>query len=117
VKRNDRGAAAVEFALVLIPLLLIIFAMVDFGYAYYTKITVANAAHEGARASALGDTSGEVTTRVTSIISGVDVSNPACGQVTVTKTLAFLTPLPSFIPGLGSTIPVAGTGDEKCYVP
>jgi Flp pilus assembly protein TadG len=115
VKRNDGGAAAVEFALVLIPLLLIIFGMVDFGYAYYTKITVSNAAHEGARASALGDSSTEVTTRVDSIISGAAVSNPACGQVTVTKTLTFLTPLPSLIPGIGPAMPVSGKGEEKCY--
>jgi Flp pilus assembly protein TadG len=113
--RPDRGAAAVEFALVLVPLLLIVFGMVDFGRAYFYKVTVANAAHEGARASALGDSPGDVQSRVTAILPGAVATPAGCGQVTVTYQVDFLTPLPAFIPGLGSSVTVGGKGDEKCY--
>lgn len=50
-KVNDqRGVAAVEFAIVL-PILLIIFAgITEFGIAYYNKQVITNASREGARA-------------------------------------------------------------------
>lgn len=44
-----RGAAAVEFALVLIPLLLILLGTIDYGYYFYLREVVTNAAREGAR--------------------------------------------------------------------
>jgi len=113
--QSDRGAAAVEFALVLVPLLLIIFGMVDFGRAYYYKVTVGNAAHEGARASALGDSLSAVQSRVSAILPGAVATSTGCGQVKVNYTYTFLTPLPAFIPGLGSTVTIGGQGDEKCY--
>lgn len=50
---RDRGSAAVEFALVLPILLMLIFAIVDFGRMLSAKITVTEAAREGARAAAL----------------------------------------------------------------
>ena len=43
------GAATVEFALLLIPLVLLIGGAVDFGDAYYIKQVIANASREGAR--------------------------------------------------------------------
>ncbi|ACV68453.1 TadE/TadG family type IV pilus assembly protein [Desulfohalobium retbaense] len=46
---NQRGAAAVEFAIVL-PLLVLIFAgITEFGIAYYNKQVITNASREGAR--------------------------------------------------------------------
>jgi Flp pilus assembly pilin Flp len=51
---SDRGAAAVEFALLLPLLLLIVFGIIDFGRALNTQITLTQAAREGARALALG---------------------------------------------------------------
>jgi Flp pilus assembly protein TadG len=49
----ERGAAAVEMALVLPLLLLIIFALVDFGRAFNTKIQLSQAAREGVRLVAM----------------------------------------------------------------
>ena len=47
---NQRGAAAVEFAIVL-PILLLLFAGVtEFGIMYYNKQVLTNASREGARA-------------------------------------------------------------------
>ncbi|WP_033345364.1 TadE family protein [Catenuloplanes japonicus] len=52
-RRADRGAAAVETALVLPLLLMVIFAMVDFGRMLNAQIRVTEAAREGARAFTL----------------------------------------------------------------
>lgn len=56
-RRDDRGAAAVEFALlssfVLIPLLL---GLIGFGWVFFNQITITQAAREGARALSLCNT-------------------------------------------------------------
>jgi Flp pilus assembly pilin Flp len=54
---SDRGATAVEFALLLPLLLLIVFGLIDFGRAINAQITLTQAAREGARALALGQVS------------------------------------------------------------
>ena len=48
---HDRGSSAVEFALILPLLLTILFGIIDFGRLEYERITVTQAAFEGARAS------------------------------------------------------------------
>lgn len=53
--RRDRGAAAVEFALLLPVVLLVIFGIIDFGRMLNAQITINQAAREGARAAALID--------------------------------------------------------------
>ena len=50
---RDRGAAAVEFALLLPVLLLLVFGIIDFGRALNAQITLTQAAREGARIAAL----------------------------------------------------------------
>ena len=52
--RRERGAAAVEFALLLPVLFLIIGATIDFGRFFYIQNVTVNAAREGARMMALG---------------------------------------------------------------
>jgi Flp pilus assembly protein TadG len=53
MNRTDRGAALVEFALV-VPLLLVVIAgIVDFGFAFQRYEVVTNAAREGARLATL----------------------------------------------------------------
>lgn len=46
---GQAGAAAVEFALCLIPLLLIVAAIVDYGELWYMQSVIATASREGAR--------------------------------------------------------------------
>jgi Flp pilus assembly protein TadG len=48
-RAGQEGAAAVEFALCLPVLLLLIAAIVDFGHAYYMSQVISNASREGAR--------------------------------------------------------------------
>jgi Flp pilus assembly protein TadG len=47
--RRQEGAAAVEFALCLIPLLLIVGGIIDFGQAWYMQSALSAASREGAR--------------------------------------------------------------------
>jgi Flp pilus assembly protein TadG len=79
---GDRGAAAVEFALVLPVLLLVIFGIIDFGRLLYAKITLAEAAREGARAAALvSEDAGQQ--QVAASVTGLDT---AAGPVTAEVT-------------------------------
>jgi Flp pilus assembly protein TadG len=48
-RRGQEGVAAVEFALCLIPLLLVIAGIIDFGDAFFTKQVVTNASRAGVR--------------------------------------------------------------------
>jgi Flp pilus assembly protein TadG len=50
---RDRGAVAVEFAILLPVLLLILFGIIDFGRALNAQIALTQAAREGARIDAL----------------------------------------------------------------
>jgi Flp pilus assembly protein TadG len=46
---NDRGASLVEFALIMPLLLVLIFGMVDAGWAFFQNLEVRHGAREGAR--------------------------------------------------------------------
>lgn len=50
MRRSEGGVAAVEFALVLPLLLIVIIGTIDFGFMVYDKAMISNAAREGARA-------------------------------------------------------------------
>ena len=52
-RRDDRGAAMVEFAIVLPVLLLILMGIIEFGRAYNAQVSIQAAAREGARELAL----------------------------------------------------------------
>jgi Flp pilus assembly protein TadG len=93
---GDRGAAAVEFALLLPLLLLIVFGLIDFGRALNAQITLTQAAREGARLDALGRyTTSQICTRVVTAATGLSLT---CSNVTVTATC----PSSSSSTGVGS---------------
>lgn len=48
--RNEKGAAVVEFAVVLPLLLMIVFGIIEFGLLIYNKAMITNASREAARA-------------------------------------------------------------------
>ena len=49
LRRGQEGSAVVEFALCLIPLLLILGGIIDFGQAWYMQSALATASRDGAR--------------------------------------------------------------------
>ena len=73
----DRGASAVELAIVLPVLLLVLGGIIDFGLAFTTQMAVTQAAREGARMVALNYSAGDVNSRV----------NAAAGTFAVTTTI------------------------------
>ena len=81
-RASERGAAALEFALVLPILLMLVFGIITFGRAYHAKVQLAGGVREGARALALGKTAGEAQAATVDaaggLISAGDVSTSGC---------------------------------------
>lgn len=77
-KNITKGQSLVEFALTLPLLLLIIFGVFDLGRLFYVKITVINAAREGARYLAFNpddkDSTPPFSTTITAAMSEVQAS-------------------------------------------
>lgn len=128
---GDRGAVAVEFAILLLPLIVLVFGIIDFGQYYRARITLAQAAREGARLDALGTPFGcsptQLQARTVAAAAGLGL---ACGDVvplpcpagatqtadavvTVSYTLYFNDPLVSLI-GLTPKKTVVATGRMPC---
>jgi len=61
---RERGQTLVEFALILPLMLLLIFALVDFGRGFYTWLIVTNGAREGARVGATQQDYNAIMTRI-----------------------------------------------------
>ena len=73
--RNRRGAAAVEFALVVPIFFLVVLGIIEFGRATMVQANLVNAAREGARAATLqGETDQQVTQTVTNYLSGCGIT-------------------------------------------
>jgi Flp pilus assembly protein TadG len=130
---RDRGSVAVEFALLLPVLLLLIFGVIDFGRAINAQITLTQAAREGARLAALGYSTSAVTTRTQSAAIGlspvptvkVTTACPAGAGigvdavVNVSYTFTFVTPVGAFAAmfgtaSFGSTLSLSATGEMPC---
>lgn len=55
MKRDEQGATAVEFALILIPLLVVLFGLVQYGLYFYSAQTGSNTANSAVRQLAVGN--------------------------------------------------------------
>ena len=79
----DRGAAAVEMALVMPLLILMVMGIIDFGRIFNGEIQLSQAAREGARVAALGFSETNVKTRTSAALN-----NPAFQGGTATILVA-----------------------------
>jgi Flp pilus assembly protein TadG len=94
--QGDRGAQVVEFALIVPIVLVLIGAVIQFGFMFNAQVTVTQAAREGARFASLnpvsascnaGCVAGKVRTKVEGAAPGLSFSNPTT-QITVTSCSA-----------------------------
>jgi Flp pilus assembly protein TadG len=76
---NERGAEAVEFALVVPVLVLLVFGVVDFGWMINHDTMVNNASREGARLGALDPVTADITATVLQDSGTLDPSKITVG--------------------------------------
>lgn len=84
--REDRGAAAVEFAVIVPLLLLILLFVIDGGRVFFVKISLLNSSSQAARAAALGLDAATVESIGQDSAPGV-VSMSGSGATEVTVTI------------------------------
>ena len=77
--RSDDGAAAVEFALVLPILVLILFGIIDYGLYFNASLQSRSGVHDAARAAAVAPSQGGATTCNTGITAPTDIIRLICG--------------------------------------
>jgi Flp pilus assembly protein TadG len=124
LKRED-GAAAVEFAILLPLLLLILFGTIEFGLILYDREVITNASREGARYGIVavsprrttGEIQGVVNTYLTNAgltpgnatvnVTGAQGASGSDLTVSVIYPYDFLV-LSNLAPGLGSTLNLNG---------
>lgn len=118
-RRDDTGAAAVEMALVLPILVLLVFGIIEFSRAYNAQITLTHAAREGVRVLAVTRDPGQAVDATKNAAASlpadeVAVATSACnpGDPTeVTASYAFTYMIPLFGDG---TLNLTGTGVMRC---
>lgn len=129
-RRSERGAAAVEFALVVPLLLLLMLGIVEFGRAFFIQSTLSGAAREGVRIMALSTNpaSAQADAKAATIAAAPGLGltsgqitvtpSPSCpttgtaeikATVTVTYQFAFMTDLVG-----GAPINLTGKGVMRC---
>ena len=86
-RRRRSGQAVVEFALILPVFVLLVFAALEFGRAYYALHLLTNASREGARTGSLPNTlEADVTTRVSDFLGDVGLGGSWSSTVSVTAS-------------------------------
>ena len=123
--KRDRGAAAVEFALLLPVLVALILGIIEFGYAFFVWGNVAGAAREGARNYAITKNEAQAKTAAKSAFPalgdadiGVSPAPSSCrdgapATVTITYSYSTLTGLLEGITG-AKTLSLQGKGTMRC---
>lgn len=120
-RNSERGAAAVEFAILLPLLLMLVLGTIEFGRAYNAQITLTNAARDGVRVMAISNdpiaaktAAQKAAASVSNTIpaSAVTLSTTTCStgnQVTLTVKYTLST-----ITGIAGPFPMTGKGVMLC---
>lgn len=116
--RQEQGAVAVEFALILPILVLLVFGIVEFGRAYNAKISLQHAAREGVRVHALqtGEDPVAITKAAAASLDGsqITVAFTACNSGDPTELTATY-PFSYNVPLLGAgTLDLTAKGVMRC---
>ncbi|MDG4823922.1 TadE/TadG family type IV pilus assembly protein [Asanoa sp. WMMD1127] len=125
-RRRDRGAAAVEAALVFPILLLLIFGIIDFGRMLNAQMNATEAAQQGARIASFGERPDTrireiagTEARIAAEVCALSATGSTDADVTVTYPFEFVTPVGAFVSllgggGLGGTVELTGHGVMPC---
>ena len=121
-RHGERGAAAVEFVLILPVLLLLLLGLVEFSRVYNIQISLSNAAREGARTMAIENS--QPTARTAAIAAAPSISpSVSAGQIaispekctdggTVDVTISYNVALMTGF--FGASLPLTGKGVMRC---
>lgn len=123
---GERGAAAVEFALIVLPFLVLVFALVDLGWIFNQQLAVTTAAREairvytveqqGGNSSAIGDAEGRAGELVGSTLAftwtqcSTSVANEDASVVVSTP----LTDLTGWVASIAPGATLTATGTMRC---
>ena len=138
VHQDQRGAAAVEFAIVATLFFMLVFGIIDFGFAFHSWNNAVNSAREGARTAAVDSSVSDITARVRDSAETLDQSKltisvlcsrggsgfSACPagstwvegdivRVIVDYEYDMITPVGSFVPGLGQTLTLHSQSESR----
>jgi Flp pilus assembly protein TadG len=119
VLAKEDGVAAVEFALVAIPLFMVVFGIMVFGVVFSKYQAYTAAAREGARVAAVRGSAGEIASAAENAavgypLGGTPTANLVCddstsGQpVTVSWSQPFEIDIP-FVPTITKSVTISGT--------
>jgi Flp pilus assembly protein TadG len=110
-RRDQDGAAAVEFALILIPMLYLIFGLIQYGWYFYAMQSGSSAVGDAARRVAVGNcqTISEVQTLLKNNLGAATTASSA-GGITTTVTYTAANGSPASSPGeIGGSVTVTAT--------
>ena len=120
-KTSERGAVAVEFALLAPVLVMLLLGITEFGRAYNAQITLSSAAREGVRVMAIGNSPSAARTAAKNAATtlkpaltdtNITISPATCttgAQVTFTITYNLAT-----MTGIAGPFPMKGKGVMVC---
>ena len=124
--RDQHGASAVEFAMIVPLLLVLVLGIAKFGHAFQVQGTLSAAAREGARVMALQNDPAAARTAVRDASPTLDpavanaqitVTPAACSLTSTTTTNVRVTidyPMPFLTDFFGARIDLTGTGVMRC---
>ena len=124
--RDQRGATAVEFALIVPLLIVLVLGIAEFGRAFQVQGTLSAAAREGVRVMALQNDPAAAKTAVRNAATSLDptitdaeitISPSSCPAVNSGSTSVQLTisyPMPYLTGFFGSGLNLTGTGVMRC---
>ncbi len=128
--KNQSGAVAVEFALVLPIFLVLVLGIFEFGRAFNIQISLSEAAREAARYAAIHQsdstyTVGAAQAAGVAAAPSVDLdpgdisisssgTSPCNVEVNIAYSTPWMTGFPGLVPGMPAELDVSGTGVMRC---